>query len=215
MGFPRPSAPVRQPSPQKASAILQGAMSEFLQQGYAATSMDRIARTAGVSKATVYSHFTSKESLFEVLTRDMVHDHFAELFGEDVVEAIPADPRLALRRLASRMLDQHNGDPRFLSFLRLVIGESGRFPALARGFITQVYQRAFQDVRDLFCRCTTAAGADPDLLAQVFIGALVHQVLCQDLLHGREEIPLDRQAFADGLLDLLCGEAEPHAQSSQ
>jgi TetR/AcrR family transcriptional regulator len=105
------------------------------------------------------------------------------------------------------MLDQHNGDPQFLSFLRLVIGESGRFPSLARGFISQqVYQRAFQDVRDLFRRCPTAASSDPDQLAHVFIGSLVHQVLCQDLLHGREEIPLDREAFADGLLDLLCGE---------
>ncbi|MEM7595548.1 MAG: TetR/AcrR family transcriptional regulator, partial [Cyanobacteria bacterium P01_A01_bin.83] len=48
----------------KTEAILTGAMKEFLANGYAATSMDKVAKTAQVSKATVYSHFGDKESLF-------------------------------------------------------------------------------------------------------------------------------------------------------
>ncbi len=48
----------------KRAAILDAAVAEFRQSGYEATSMDRIAASAGVSKRTVYNHFPSKEALF-------------------------------------------------------------------------------------------------------------------------------------------------------
>ena len=48
----------------KAVAIMQAAKALFLEHGFGAVSMDQIARQAGVSKATVYAHFTSKEKLF-------------------------------------------------------------------------------------------------------------------------------------------------------
>jgi len=61
----------RQKSAEKTEAILDGAMREFLTHGYAATSMDRVAAAAGVSKATVYSHFQDKEGLFAALIQQL------------------------------------------------------------------------------------------------------------------------------------------------
>lgn len=49
---------------EKAEQILQGALSEFLVHGYAGSTMDRIAKSAGVSKQTLYSYFGDKEGLF-------------------------------------------------------------------------------------------------------------------------------------------------------
>ena len=48
----------------KRQAILEAAKDLFLSKGYANTSMDAVATAAGVSKLTVYSHFTDKETLF-------------------------------------------------------------------------------------------------------------------------------------------------------
>ncbi|MBF4207898.1 MULTISPECIES: TetR/AcrR family transcriptional regulator [Pseudomonas] len=48
----------------KRQAILEAAKTLFLTLGYANTSMDAVATAAGVSKLTVYSHFTDKETLF-------------------------------------------------------------------------------------------------------------------------------------------------------
>ncbi|HAG82353.1 MAG TPA: TetR family transcriptional regulator, partial [Cyanobacteria bacterium UBA12227] len=50
----KPKSVERELSAEKTEAILDGAMQEFLAHGYAATSMDKVAATAGVSKATVY-----------------------------------------------------------------------------------------------------------------------------------------------------------------
>jgi TetR/AcrR family transcriptional repressor of mexJK operon len=44
--------------------ILDAARDAFLDSGYSLTSMDVVAQAAGVSKATVYAQFTSKDRLF-------------------------------------------------------------------------------------------------------------------------------------------------------
>jgi len=49
----------------KRLAVLDGAVRVFIESGYDASSMDRIAEAAGVSKRTVYNHFASKEILFQ------------------------------------------------------------------------------------------------------------------------------------------------------
>ncbi|WP_131785778.1 TetR/AcrR family transcriptional regulator [Protofrankia symbiont of Coriaria ruscifolia] len=50
--------------PAKRDQILRAASTMFIQQGFARTSIDAIAASAGVSKPTVYSHFGDKETLF-------------------------------------------------------------------------------------------------------------------------------------------------------
>ena len=62
----------------KRAAILDAAEAEFRQAGYEATSMDRIAASAGVSKRTVYNHFPSKEVLFAQILLFHVRDDLYE-----------------------------------------------------------------------------------------------------------------------------------------
>jgi TetR/AcrR family transcriptional regulator of autoinduction and epiphytic fitness len=56
----------------KRRAILEGAIKVFTQNGFDASSMDRIAEVAGVSKRTVYNHFPSKENLFQAIVADFL-----------------------------------------------------------------------------------------------------------------------------------------------
>lgn len=65
-----PAAPTRL-TDRKRAAILDAAVAEFRQSGYEATSMDRIAARAGVSKRTVYNHFPSKEALFAQILQQL------------------------------------------------------------------------------------------------------------------------------------------------
>jgi TetR/AcrR family transcriptional regulator, regulator of autoinduction and epiphytic fitness len=53
----------------KREAIVQAAIGEFRLQGFAATSVDKIALAASVSKRTLYNHFASKEDLFAEILR--------------------------------------------------------------------------------------------------------------------------------------------------
>lgn len=66
-------APARRVPHAKRGAILAAAQQLFTQQGFERTSMDRIAEDAGVSKATVYAYFASKEVLFRTTLEAMAH----------------------------------------------------------------------------------------------------------------------------------------------
>jgi TetR/AcrR family transcriptional repressor of mexJK operon len=54
----------QQNAEQKQVTIVQAALNLFLEQGYAATSMDTVASLAGVTKQTIYRYYPSKEELF-------------------------------------------------------------------------------------------------------------------------------------------------------
>lgn len=51
-------------SEQKKQQVLVAAIDLFCRQGFPHTSMDEVAKQAGVSKQTVYSHYGSKDDLF-------------------------------------------------------------------------------------------------------------------------------------------------------
>ncbi len=52
---------------QRRSEILDAALTCFLRSGYTGTSMDDIVRESGLSKGTLYWHFTNKQELFLAL----------------------------------------------------------------------------------------------------------------------------------------------------
>ena len=64
MTTPKKAALGRPKNPEKRQAILQAAAELFPLNGYDGVSMMEIADRAGVSKLTLYSHFTDKEDLF-------------------------------------------------------------------------------------------------------------------------------------------------------
>jgi len=67
---------------EKRAAILEAAKRLFPRSGFDGTSMDAIAAEAGVSKLTVYSHFTDKETLFHAAIQARCEDQMpATLFN--------------------------------------------------------------------------------------------------------------------------------------
>jgi TetR/AcrR family transcriptional regulator, regulator of autoinduction and epiphytic fitness len=207
------SSPERQLSQEKALLILNGAMQEFLARGYAATSMDRIATIAGVSKATVYNHFQDKEGLFNALIKQLVERKFRAIFGLSDSQVLQGEPRLVLRKLATNMLETCASDEHILDFMRLIIGESGRFPQLARAFVRNIDASAFQ----FFCQYLKEYAEelklpDPEATARIFIGSLVHYTIVQKMLHGEDILPLERDRLIDSLLYFICGEDSPSSK---
>jgi AcrR family transcriptional regulator len=77
-------------SPERRLALLHAAASAFAHGGYAATSMEEIAATAGVTKLIVYRHFRSKEALYRAVL-EQVFDRQVELFLENLAQGRQAE----------------------------------------------------------------------------------------------------------------------------
>ena len=114
----------------KRQLVVDAAGALFMAHGYGAVSMDAVARAAGVSKATLYAYFTSKDQLFAAIIGQACDQKIA--LGE-MLPAEVSDIRAALtvfgRRLLGFFLEE-----RALAIHRVVIAESTRFPELGRAF---------------------------------------------------------------------------------
>jgi len=59
--------------------ILQAAASEFAERGLAGARVDKIAATAGVNKAMIYYHFSSKEGLYREVLKQLLAERVTVL----------------------------------------------------------------------------------------------------------------------------------------
>lgn len=203
MGQTDISNPDRQKSAGKAEAILEGARREFLEHGYAAASMDRIAAAAGVSKATVYSHFQDKERLFTALIQRLAQEKYRAVFTPQGSQTLQGEPSIVLRRLATNMLNILMSDQQLVAFVRLILGESGRFPELARTFVRSIDKPAIDALSQYLASRSELKLPDPEATARVVIGTLVHFMLVQEILHGGDILPMERDRIIDSLIYLI------------
>ncbi|SRR5579883_516066 len=190
-------------SAEKTEAILAGGMQEFLAHGYAATSMDRVALAAKVSKATVYNHFQDKEHLFTALIQQLVAQKFRAIFDAADAQVLNASPQVVLKAFANRALDTMINEPQFLNFMRVILGESGRFPQLAHAFVHNIEQAAFRKLCQYFTSCPHLKFTDPEATARIFVGAIVHFLIVQEMLDGKAIMPMERDRLIDTLVTLI------------
>lgn len=98
--------------------IIDAASRLFRDGGYHGTSMDALAQAAGVSKATLYSHFDDKAALYRALIEEKMRDYQVDDFSDMLNWDVARD----LQAIAKHMLDLIF-DPEALDMLRMVIAE--------------------------------------------------------------------------------------------
>jgi AcrR family transcriptional regulator len=195
----------------KATQILNGALQEFLARGYAGTSMDRVAATAGVSKPTVYNHFQDKEGLFRALVQKIARERFQINFS---AENFQASPHESLPRLLALMVDTIADDDDYQDFVRLVIGESGRFPELARTFVTYLTKPGLELMQEYLEMHPEFSFADSQAIAQIILGSVVYMCLTQHILHGRDIMPLSKERYIETMINLMLQSTHPAPQNA-
>lgn len=159
----------------KRRAITGAAAAEFLAEGYAGASMDAITSRSGVSKATVYKHFGTKERLFLAVVGGMLRETCAGLEPDASPLAEAADLRAALIAFtgdrAALLLR-----PDFMALCRLVIGETDRFPQLGRlwyGLAYDTYDKPLVEACTELARRGRLDLPDPVLAVRQLLAATV------------------------------------------
>jgi TetR/AcrR family transcriptional regulator, mexJK operon transcriptional repressor len=170
------------PAGSKAENILAAAKRAFLAAGFEAVSMDAIAREAGVSKATVYAHFGSKEDLFGAVIEGECERYFASFSAG---ELDPRDIRASLTVLGRRFLELVLS-PDGIALHRIITGEVTRFPALGEIFWRAGPERQRVQIEG-FLRSAAACGAlafeDARSAAEQFLSLARGEIQLRQLLH--------------------------------
>jgi AcrR family transcriptional regulator len=156
------------------AVIFEAARHEFAANGYAATSMDSVARRAGISTKTLYRLIPNKAALFEAMITDRI-DTFTSVVrlracdGSNIEKAL----REALIICGELILD---GD--VISLQRVILGDSEKFPEIAETFYHKAIRRTEQTLAN-WLQAQSERGLikidDAETAAGMLLGMLVFQ----------------------------------------
>ena len=149
--------------------ILEAALELFSVQGFEATSISQIASAVGIRKASLYSHFESKQAILDALVRDVLdqyaaHSIFARPDGDSEDAPTPeSTERVILEQLRYILHDPHISRAR-----KMLVVEQFRNPELAQLQTRQNYTDVlayFTSLVERLIRSDVLAGEDPGIMA--------------------------------------------------
>jgi AcrR family transcriptional regulator len=178
-------------SDSKRQAILDTALRLFRTQGFDKTSVSEITAAVGGSKATIYSHFPSKEELFVECMMAAAEKYLAGTLRH--LDARSADPAVALFDFGRSFLDFICSSDQ-LEVRRLMIAEAARSGTGKLFFDKITALRTHVSAFMSECMASGTLRGDDPVLAADHLGALLEaEILEPLLLHVREGSPAERE----------------------
>jgi len=185
--------------PDRLRRIVEAAHSHFNAHGFERASVDAIAAEAGVSKMTIYSHFTSKEGLFEAVIRDRTDRVMGGLAGVEALD--PTQPGKALLAVGEQFLTLAR-EEQVLGQFRSIYGAAVVQREACLAFYRQGADRLIGDLA-AYLRRADAQGAlnvrrprqAADLFLSMFLGdGHIRGLLMLNMSDAREDRALLREA---------------------
>jgi TetR/AcrR family transcriptional regulator of autoinduction and epiphytic fitness len=121
----------------KRESIVQAAIAEFRANGFEATSMDKVAATAEVSKRTLYNHFASKEDLFAEILNQLWQRAAAQV---DLAYQADQPLRAQLMALMSQKLAMLASED-FMDLARVAIAATIHSPERAQDMLARIGEK--------------------------------------------------------------------------
>jgi AcrR family transcriptional regulator len=171
---PQRGRPQLRPDNETRDIIYEAARHVFAEKGFAATSMETIARAAGVSTKTVYRLIDNKAVLFEQMVRQRI-DRFVNAVNLSACENRNFEVALgdALIICGELVLDRE-----VIAIQRMILAESDAFPQMAESFYEYAMQRTVSALGD-WLRQQQGRGVialnDADEAAGMLLGMLIFE----------------------------------------
>jgi AcrR family transcriptional regulator len=183
--------------------ILGAALTCFAEHGFAATRLEDVAHRAGVTKGTLYLYFPNKEELFKAVVRQELLPNITRL---EALVGEAADMPVA-ELLAQMIRSWAEVVPTPVSAIpKIIVGEAGNFPDLARFYNAEVVQRG----TGLFRRVIGAGvergefrAVDLDSAVRCVVAPLLMAMLWQHSFGRHEAENFDPELLCQTHLQLL------------
>ncbi len=175
---------------QRRHILLQAALDEFYEQGFATARMEDIAKRAGFSKGTLYLYFKSKEDLFTSLIETRALPNVARL--EAATEQAPTFSAAiqALTTMAPLII-QTTDVPRLM---KIIISDAPNFPRVIQMYRKNVIDRILQMMADVLARAHERREIeidDPALTARLIISPIAFSALWHVLFDHQDKDQID------------------------
>lgn len=192
---------VRRRKDARPSELIEAALAEFTEKGFAATRVADIAERAGVSKGTAYRYFADKEALFIAAVASRTKVPLAD--AASLVDEHPGPMRDLLRDVIS-LAHAAVLRPERRALMRIVLTEGPAFPELTRRYYETTVRPGGQ-ILDAIVRRGVESGEFADGAAARFPLVLLSPILLaaiwQMVFAEHEEIA--SEIFLEAHVDLI------------
>ncbi|MGB5949762.1 MAG: TetR/AcrR family transcriptional regulator [Parvibaculum sp.] len=181
--------------------IMAAALTLFSERGFAATRLDDVAETAGVSKATIYLYFDSKVELFKAMVREIASARIGA--AEALVEGFEG-PSPELIRGLIEVLSGIVAVPQIRAIMKVVLAEAGNFPDIAAFYRDEIALRGLKSVSRIIERGIDRGEfrpCDPVATAQSVIFPILMNALAGEIFGAMKEF--DAAKFTSSHLDFV------------
>ena len=152
--------------------ILEASLELFSVQGFEATSISQIADAVGIRKASLYSHFDSKQAILDTLVNQVLekygkHSIFAIKDWEKDADSLPLTSDAAVQMIQGQIRYILH-DPTIRRARKMLVIEQFQNPELANLQTKQNYSdvlRCFTGLVKYLIRSGMLAGDDPEIMA--------------------------------------------------
>ncbi len=183
------------------SEILNAALNLFVKRGYSATTLNQIAKAAGISKGTLYLYYDNKEELFRSMVRELLIPHVEQF--EKFALGFDGSAADLLRAMAHGWWNAV-GDTHIAGMPKLMIAEAGNFPELAKFYVDEVISRGRKIVSDILQRGIDQKEfrqCDTDLAARALLAPLIFAAIWKNSL-ASHDTPYSVTDYIDQNLDM-------------
>lgn len=174
----------RKRNPQRGLRILEAALDLFGRKGFEATTVSAICEAAGVSEATLYEYFESKEQVLFSIAELYTRREFERLEG---IREYIRDPKEKLRVVIQAYLEFYERNPLYTSVALLSLKASRNFTGSAA---YQVVRKASHPIVEAFQEGAEAgifrSDIDGYLVRNMVLGFIEH-LTAQWIVTGRPE----------------------------
>ena len=155
--------------------ILEASLELFSVQGFEATSISQIAGAVGIRKASLYSHFESKQAILDALVKEVLeqyeaHSIFAKADQEKDAGDLPMTPDAAVQMIQGQIRYILH-DPSISRARKMLVIEQFQNPELSKLQTKQNYSDVLQYFTGLIARLIqqgVLAEDDPEIMAAQF-----------------------------------------------
>jgi AcrR family transcriptional regulator len=171
--------------------ITSAALELFANKGYDATSIDNIAKKAGISKGLIYNYYESKKDILLAIFND------AMKMGEDMIMGQMGikDPQLRKKAIIEMTFDLIEKKPEYVKLLTVMALQPGVM-AETKEFTKNAYKKTEE-----WGKLITGKGKKEAVIESLMIGAMMDGVTLNFIMYGKQ-YPL--QALKKEIIKVYC-----------
>lgn len=190
---------------EKKSVIESAARDLFIRQGFHATSMRDIAKTAEVSIGNLYNYYETKEQIFESIIGNyltVINTRLKNIFGE-IDRPLEPVGLLRLGELVKDMIDQHQ-DFWLLMYIDVLEFDNRHFRLMFDGLSDKLRVRFASEFNAARAAGIVRDGIEPAVAFTAVYMQFFNYFLVEKLFGGNAHFGLSDEDAISALTDIFC-----------